>query len=53
VRRAVSERGWRRLQRISGTTTHAIASYPSSATGWTVTLNEADAAWTIYAICSK
>jgi hypothetical protein len=38
---------------ISGTTTHAVASYPSSASGWTVTLNETDAGWTIYAICSK
>ena len=32
---------------------YTIESYPSLPTAWTVTLNNSDASWTIYAICSK
>jgi len=35
------------------TTQFVRASFPSAANAWTVTLNANDAAWTIYAICSK
>jgi len=37
----------------SSTTQYASASYPSSASAWSVTLNVTDSSWTIYAICSK
>jgi hypothetical protein len=30
-----------------------IASYPSASNAWTVTLNDTDAAWNIYAVCAK
>jgi hypothetical protein len=29
------------------------ASYPSAPNAWTVSLNDADASWTVYAVCSK
>ena len=35
------------------TTQYAAASYPNTVNSWTVTLNETDADWAIYAICSQ
>ena len=32
---------------------YTIESFPNASNQWTVTLNVTDAAWTIYAVCSK
>jgi hypothetical protein len=36
-----------------GNPQYTVESYPSSPSAWTVSLSVTDAAWTIYAICSK
>jgi len=32
---------------------YTIESYPNASNQWTVSLNNSDSSWTIYAICSK
>ena len=45
--------GYSGLDNPVSTTQYSAASYPNTVNSWTVTLNETDADWAIYAICSQ